>query len=59
MGGKTKQTSNSTQTNTAYAPVKPVIDRRYTLDELPEAMRYLGLGRTRGKCVVALPWSVH
>jgi hypothetical protein len=27
MGGKTKQTSNSTQTNTAYAPVKPVIDR--------------------------------
>ena len=27
MGGKSKQTSNSTQTNTAYAPVKPVIDR--------------------------------
>lgn len=27
MGGKTKQTSSSTQTNTAYAPVKPVIDK--------------------------------
>ena len=27
MPGKTKSTSNSTQTNTAYAPVKPVIDQ--------------------------------
>jgi hypothetical protein len=27
MGGKTKTSSNSTQTNTAYAPVKPVIDQ--------------------------------
>lgn len=26
MGGKTKSTSNSTQTNEAYAPVKPVLD---------------------------------
>lgn len=34
--------------------VKPVIDRRYTLDEVPEAMRYLGLGHTRGKSVITL-----
>ena len=27
MSGKSKSTSNSTQTNTAYAPVKPVIDQ--------------------------------
>ena len=34
--------------------VRPVIDRRYTLDELPDAMRYLGRGHTRGKSVVTL-----
>jgi NADPH:quinone reductase-like Zn-dependent oxidoreductase len=34
--------------------VKPVIDRRYTLGEVPEAMRYLGLGRSRGKSVILL-----
>ncbi|MES2640214.1 MAG: NAD(P)-dependent alcohol dehydrogenase [Myxococcota bacterium] len=34
--------------------VKPVVDRRYTLAEVPEAMRYLGQGRTRGKSVITL-----
>ncbi len=34
--------------------LKAVVDRRYTLDEVPEGMRYLGLGRTRGKSVVTL-----
>jgi len=34
--------------------VTPVIDRRYTLGEVPEAMRYLGSGRVRGKCVVTV-----
>ncbi len=34
--------------------VKPVIDRRYTLGEVPEAMRYLGQGHTRGKSVITL-----
>ena len=34
--------------------VKAVIDRRLTLEEVPEGMRYLGLGRTRGKTVVTL-----
>lgn len=32
--------------------VKPVIDRRYTLREVPDALRYLGQGRARGKVVV-------
>jgi NADPH:quinone reductase-like Zn-dependent oxidoreductase len=34
--------------------VRPVIERRYRLDELPEAMRALGQGHSRGKSVVLL-----
>ncbi|HEX7115439.1 MAG TPA: zinc-binding dehydrogenase [Steroidobacter sp.] len=34
--------------------VMTVIDRRYTLDEVREAMRYLQTGRARGKVVVVL-----
>ena len=34
--------------------VTPVIDRRYSLEEFAEAMRYLETGRARGKVVVAL-----
>jgi NADPH:quinone reductase-like Zn-dependent oxidoreductase len=32
--------------------ITPVIDRRYELSELPEALRYLGEGHARGKIVV-------
>jgi len=32
--------------------ITTVVDRRYTLDELPEAMRYLETRRARGKVVV-------
>ncbi len=32
--------------------VTPVIDRQYELSEIPEALRYLGEGRARGKVVV-------
>src|SRR5918998_1442040 len=32
--------------------VVPVIDRRYPLSEVPEALRYLGEGRTKGKVVI-------
>jgi NADPH:quinone reductase-like Zn-dependent oxidoreductase len=34
--------------------VTPVIDRRYTLSELPEALRYLGEGHARGKVVITV-----
>ena len=34
--------------------VKPVIDRRYTLNEVPEALRYLGEGHARGKVVITM-----
>jgi NADPH:quinone reductase-like Zn-dependent oxidoreductase len=34
--------------------VTPVIDRRYPLDEVPEAIRYLMEGHARGKVVVAV-----
>jgi len=34
--------------------VKPVIDRRYTLKEAPEALRYLGEGHARGKVVITV-----
>lgn len=36
----------------ASGKVKPVIDRRYTLDEVPDALRYLAVGHARGKVVV-------
>jgi NADPH:quinone reductase-like Zn-dependent oxidoreductase len=34
--------------------VTPVIDRRYSLSEVAEAMRYLGTGHARAKIVIAL-----
>ena len=34
--------------------VTPVIDRRYSLSEVPEAIRYLEKGRARGKVVITL-----
>ena len=34
--------------------VVPPIDKRYPLSEVPEALRYLGEGRVRGKVVIAL-----
>jgi NADPH:quinone reductase-like Zn-dependent oxidoreductase len=34
--------------------VKPVIDRRYKLSEVPEAIRYLGAGHARGKVIITL-----
>lgn len=34
--------------------VTPVIDRRYTLSEVPEALRFLGEGHSRGKIVIAV-----
>lgn len=34
--------------------VTPVIDRRYTLREVPEALRYLGKGHARGKVVITV-----
>ena len=34
--------------------VAPVIDRRYTLGEVPEALRYLEEGHARGKIVITV-----
>jgi NADPH:quinone reductase-like Zn-dependent oxidoreductase len=34
--------------------LKPVIDRRYPLNEVPEAIRYLEEGHARGKVIIAL-----
>ena len=34
--------------------VVPVIDRRYPLSEVPEALRYLGEGRTQGKVIITV-----
>ncbi len=38
----------------ASGKLKPVIDERYTLVEVPEAMRYQGTWRARGKLVINL-----
>jgi NADPH:quinone reductase-like Zn-dependent oxidoreductase len=34
--------------------VAPVMDRRYALSEVPEALRHQGEGHTQGKIVIAL-----
>jgi NADPH:quinone reductase-like Zn-dependent oxidoreductase len=34
--------------------VVPVIDRRYPLSEVPEALRYLEEGHAKGKVVITL-----
>jgi NADPH:quinone reductase-like Zn-dependent oxidoreductase len=34
--------------------IKPVIDRRYTLSEVPKAIEYLETGRARGKVVIVV-----
>ena len=38
----------------AAGNVRPVIDRRYRLSEIPEAIRYLEEGHARGKVVITL-----
>jgi NADPH:quinone reductase-like Zn-dependent oxidoreductase len=38
----------------ATGKVTPVIDRRYSLSEVPEAIRYLEVGHARGKVVITL-----
>jgi len=38
----------------ATGRVTPVIDRRYSLSEVPEAIRYLEEGHARGKVVIAI-----
>ncbi len=37
--------------------VVPVIDRRYPLREVPEALRYYGQGHSRGKVVITVEHS--
>jgi len=34
--------------------VTPVIDKRYSLNDVPEAIRYLEKGRARGKVVISI-----
>jgi NADPH:quinone reductase-like Zn-dependent oxidoreductase len=34
--------------------IRPVIDRRYSLDQTVDAMRYAGKGHARGKVVIKL-----
>ena len=32
--------------------IRPVIDRSYSLDKIPEAMRYVGEGHAKGKVII-------
>jgi NADPH:quinone reductase-like Zn-dependent oxidoreductase len=34
--------------------LKPVIDRTYKLDQVPDAIRYLEQGHARGKVIIAV-----
>ena len=39
--------------------IVPVIDRRYPLREVPEALRYLGEGHVKGKVVITVDENNH
>ena len=41
----------------ATGKVTPVIDRRFSLSEVPEALRYLEEGHARGKVAITLEYS--
>jgi len=41
----------------AAGKVKPVIDRRYTLDQVVEALRWVEDGKARGKVVITMDGS--
>lgn len=43
----------------AEGKVKSVIDRRYPLDQAPEAIRYLETGRARGKVIIEVAPEPH
>ena len=55
MGAKlTKEDLTSLGELVKKGRVTPVIDRRYRLSELPEAMRYLEQGHARGKVIITV-----
>jgi NADPH:quinone reductase-like Zn-dependent oxidoreductase len=39
--------------------VMPVIDKRYSLSEVSEALRYLGEGHAKGKLIITMSKSVE
>ena len=39
--------------------VVPVIDRRYPLNDVAEALRYYGEGKSRGKVVITMAHNSH
>jgi NADPH:quinone reductase-like Zn-dependent oxidoreductase len=43
----------------AAGTIVPVIDRRYPLREVPEALRYLGEGHVKGKVVITVDADNH
>ena len=62
-GGKQFKNLNVKQSQTDLVVVKellqaghlvPVIDRRYILDEVPQALRYFGQGHAKGKVVITV-----
>ena len=52
LAKSTKEDLTILQNLMATGKVTPVIDRRYKLSELPEAIRYLEEGHARGKVVI-------
>ena len=46
------QDLNTIAAHIAEGRVTPVIDRRYSLSEVPDAVLYLGKGHARGKVII-------
>ncbi len=47
-----KRTSSSSRSSSTRASTRPVIDRRYTLDEVVDATRYVETGQKTGNVVL-------
>ena len=54
LGVETNKDLSSAVELVEAGKVVPVIDRRYPLSEVPQALRYLGEGHARGKVVITL-----
>ena len=51
------QISGRTEATIDVGTVAPIIDRRYPLGEVPEALRYLEAGHAHGKVVTTVSGS--
>jgi D-arabinose 1-dehydrogenase-like Zn-dependent alcohol dehydrogenase len=57
IAGRSKEDLTMMHDLMAAGKVTPVIDKRYRLNEVPDAIRYLEEGHARGKVVITLEYN--